>query len=53
MPIEVKPGKVTYSQSMASYRNKYNPAKSLVTAMETRDLPLYLLWTLKEWLKEH
>ncbi|MCL1940679.1 MAG: DUF4143 domain-containing protein [Synergistaceae bacterium] len=50
VPVEVKAEKIGHAQSITSYRNKYKPAKSLVTAMETDDLPLYLLWTLKEWL---
>ena len=52
VPIEVKSEKIGHAQSITSYCNKFKPAKSLVTAMVTNDLPLYLLWTLKEWLKK-
>ena len=51
VPIEVKAGKIYHAKSMTSYRNKYDPAKSLVTSMESKNLPLYLLWTLKKWLQ--
>ena len=50
VPIEVKADRIAHAQSLTSYRNKYKPAKSLATAMETNDLPLYLLWMLKDWL---
>ena len=50
VPIEVKAGKIGHAQSMTSYRNKFNPQKTLVTSPEKSDLPLYLLWTLKSWL---
>ena len=51
VPIEVKAEKAAHAKSLTAYCQKYSPKKSLITAMETKDLPLYLLWRLKDWLK--
>jgi predicted AAA+ superfamily ATPase len=50
VPIEVKADKAVRAQSIASYCNKYQPKKSIVTALRGGNLPLYLLWTIKEWM---
>ena len=52
VPIEVKAEKASRAYSLAEYRKRHKPEKALITAMETNDLPLYLLWTLKNWLEK-
>ena len=50
VPIEVKAEKATHAKSLLAYCQKYKPERSLLTSMEKRELPLYLLWRLKDWL---
>ena len=54
VPIEVKAGSASHARSMAQYKKKFNPTKSVVTALYNEKggvLPLYAFWVLKEWLK--
>ncbi|MCL2099183.1 MAG: ATP-binding protein [Oscillospiraceae bacterium] len=53
VPVEVKAQKASHAKSLTVYCQKYKPKKSLLTAMETKDLPLYLMWRLKDWLREN
>jgi predicted AAA+ superfamily ATPase len=52
VPIEVKAESASHAYSLAEYCRKYAPAKSVVTSQEHKNgtIPLYVLWTLKQWL---
>ena len=53
VPIEVKAESASYARSLVQYKKKFNPAKSVVTALYNEKggvLPLYAFWNLKEWL---
>ena len=54
VPIEVKAGSTNRARSLAEYRKKFEPKKSVITGLYyDRDsvLPLYAFWNLKNWLK--
>ena len=53
VPIEVKAGSASYARSLVQYKEKFDPKKSVVTALDSKKgsfLPLYAFWNLKEWL---
>ncbi|MDR3294274.1 MAG: AAA family ATPase [Clostridiales Family XIII bacterium] len=54
VPVEVKSSKAKSAQSLSQYCKKYKPGKSLLTSLEQKSgtLPLYALWTIKNWLKD-
>jgi predicted AAA+ superfamily ATPase len=54
IPIEVKAERATHAHSITEYCKKYQPRKSFVTSMETKEgtIPLYMMWRFKEYLKE-
>ncbi|MDP3058333.1 MAG: DUF4143 domain-containing protein, partial [bacterium] len=57
VPLEVKSEYNTRARSMAEYRKKYTPRVSVKTSLnnvsgeEVRNIPLYLLWKLKDYIK--
>ena len=58
IPIEVKSGENIGSRSLTLYRQKYNPSVALKISMKNLDIqdriinvPLYLLWNLKNYIK--
>ena len=54
VPIEVKAGSASRARSLAEYRKRFEPKKSVLTALyHDKDsiLPLYLFWNLKNWMK--
>ena len=58
IPIEVKSGENIGSRSLTLYRQKYNPPLALKISMKSLDMqnkiinvPLYLLWNLKNYIK--
>ena len=58
IPIEVKSNLSVRAKSLAQYKKKYVPRVSVITSMrqlslrDTLEIPLYLLWKLKEFIKE-
>jgi predicted AAA+ superfamily ATPase len=54
VPIEVKAGSASRARSLRQYCMRFNPEKSVLTALDHdryNVLPLYAFWNLKEWLK--
>ena len=55
IPVEVKSGTAKRARSLAEYRRKFNPEKSVLTSlddMNDRNLPLYAFWKFKEWVAD-
>ena len=53
IPVEVKSGTSKRARSLAEYRKKFNPEKSVLTSLDNiteRNLPLYAFWKFKEWV---
>jgi predicted AAA+ superfamily ATPase len=53
VPIEVKSGTDCHARSLAEYRKKFCPEKTVLTSLASGKenvLPLYAFWKLKEWL---
>jgi len=53
VPIEVKPGTAKRARSLAEYRRKFSPGKSVLTSLDDlteRNLPLYAFWKFREWV---
>jgi len=54
VPVEVKSGTAKRARSLAEYRRKFNPEKSVLTSadeMTNRNLPLYAFWKFREWVR--
>ncbi len=57
VPIEVKSERNDKAKSLAEYRKKYEPRVSVkaslnnVSGDQVRNVPLYLLWKLNEYVK--
>jgi len=58
IPIEVKSNLSVRAKSLAQYKKKYEPRVSVITSMkqlsvkDTLEIPLYLLWKLKDFLNK-
>ena len=53
VPIEVKSGSAKRARSLAEYRRRFNPEKTILTSLDDvteRNLPLYAFWKLKHVL---
>jgi len=53
VPVEVKSGTAKRARSLAEYRKRYSPEKSVLTSLDDmsgNNLPLYAFWKFKEWL---
>jgi len=53
VPVEVKSGTAKRARSLAEYRSKFNPEKSVLTSLDDfseRNLPLYAFWKFREWV---
>jgi len=52
-PFEVNSGTAKRARSLAEYRKRYSPEKSVLTSLDDmsgNNLPLYAFWKFKEWL---